>query len=97
MVKKNVQKISCAPYVRACDERGLTQIQRCRFDMSIEYAVMPWHRTHYDLSLMEVNHVYSTPVSMWDGALYITVVASRFCALLLTVPIQQLLSNDFGC
>ena len=44
---------------RASDERGLTQLQRCRFNYELLNMLldelMPWHTTHYDLSLMEVN------------------------------------------
>ncbi len=44
---------------RACDERGLTQLKRCQFNYELLNMLldelMPWHRTQYDLSLMEVN------------------------------------------
>ena len=44
---------------RACDQRGLSELQRCRFNYEfLNYILdelMPWHRTHYDFSLLEVN------------------------------------------
>ncbi len=44
---------------RSCDERGLSQLQRCRYNhqllMFVMDDLMPWHKTDYDLSLMEVN------------------------------------------
>lgn len=44
---------------RACDERGLSQLQRCRYNYQLlQYLLddlMPWHRQKYDLSLLEVN------------------------------------------
>ena len=44
---------------RACDERGLTELQRCRFNMQflnlILEELMPWHKTLYDFSTIEVN------------------------------------------
>lgn len=44
---------------RACDQRGLSEIQRCRFNYEfLNYILddlMPWHRTIYDFSLLEVN------------------------------------------
>lgn len=44
---------------RACDERGLSPLQRCRFNYGLlNYLLdelMPWHSQVYDFSLMEVN------------------------------------------
>lgn len=44
---------------RSCDERGLSQLQRCRYNykllMFVMDDLMPWHKTDCDLSLMEVN------------------------------------------
>ena len=44
---------------RACDERGLSELQRCRFNYQLlSYVLdelMPWHKTSYDFSLLEVN------------------------------------------
>lgn len=43
----------------ACDQRGLTELQRCKFNYKFlnflldEY--MPWHRDSYDFGLLEVN------------------------------------------
>ena len=46
---------------RSCDQRGLSQLQRCRYNyqllMYILDDIMPWHKTDYDLSLMEVNRL----------------------------------------
>lgn len=43
----------------ACDERGLTQLQRCRFNYEMLNMLldelMPWHGSNYDFSLLEVN------------------------------------------
>lgn len=44
---------------RACDERGLSELQRCRYNYKfLNYILdelMPWHRVNYDFSLLEVN------------------------------------------
>ena len=44
---------------RSCDERGLTQLQRSRFNYEMLQLIldelMPWSRTCYDFSLLEVN------------------------------------------
>ena len=44
---------------QACDQRGLSELQRCWFnDKFLNYILddlMPWHRTIYDFSLLEVN------------------------------------------
>lgn len=44
---------------RAHDERGLTQLQRCRNNYKLfNYILdelMPWHEKEYDFSLLEVN------------------------------------------
>ena len=44
---------------RACDHRGLTELQRCRFNYRFLNMILdeliPWHRDTYDMSLMEVN------------------------------------------
>lgn len=44
---------------RACDARGLTSLQRARFNYQLLQLLldelMPWHRTAYDFSLLEVN------------------------------------------
>lgn len=44
---------------RACDERGLTELQRshCNYGMLnfILDELMPWHKEFYDFSLLEVN------------------------------------------
>ena len=43
---------------QACDERGLTELQRCRFNYQMYNYIlddlMPWHR-QYDFSHLEVN------------------------------------------
>ena len=43
---------------RACDERGLSELQRCRFNYQmLNYVLddlMPWHQ-QYDYSYLEVN------------------------------------------
>ena len=44
---------------RAQDERGLSQSERCRNNYKLlNYILdelMPWHKTQYDFSLLEVN------------------------------------------
>ena len=46
---------------RACDERGLSEIQRCRFNYHflnfILDELMPWHTYMYDFSTLEVNRL----------------------------------------
>ena len=48
---------------RACDERGLTQLQRCKYNYQLlNYILedwMPWYQTNYDFSLLEVNRYVS--------------------------------------
>ena len=44
---------------RAHDERGLTDLQRCRYNYEfltvILEELMPWYSTHPDFSFLEVN------------------------------------------
>lgn len=44
---------------RACDERGLSSLQRCKFNYQMLQLIldelMPWHSKYYDFSLLEVN------------------------------------------
>ena len=44
---------------RACDERGLSSLQRCKYNYQLlEFILnklMPWHSSIYDFSLLEVN------------------------------------------
>lgn len=44
---------------RASDERGLSSLQRCRFNYQflnlILEGLMPWYKDFYDFSLLEVN------------------------------------------
>lgn len=44
---------------RACDERGLTELQRCKFNYELLEMIleelMPWYKEQYDFSLLEVN------------------------------------------
>ena len=44
---------------RASDERGLSSLQRCKFNYKflnmILTELMPWYRELYDFSLLEVN------------------------------------------
>ena len=44
---------------RSCDERGLSELQRCRFNYQflnlILEDLMPWYKQQYDFSLLEVN------------------------------------------
>ena len=47
---------------RACDERGLSELQRCKFNYEFLNLcldeLMPWHREVYDISLLQVNRKY---------------------------------------
>ena len=44
---------------QSCDERGLLQLQRCRYNYEMLKLIldelMPWHNMEYDFSLLEVN------------------------------------------
>lgn len=44
---------------RACDHRGLTELQRCRYNYNFLNLVldelMPWHQDIYDFQFLEVN------------------------------------------
>ena len=44
---------------RACDERGLTELQRCKFNYELIEMIleelMLWYKEQYDFSLLEVN------------------------------------------
>ena len=44
---------------RACDERGLSSLQRSQFNYQLLNLMldelMPWHSETYDFSLLEVN------------------------------------------
>ena len=45
---------------RACDERGLSELQRCKFNYKFLVMILdeliPWHKEEgYDISLLEVN------------------------------------------
>ena len=44
---------------RACDHRGLTELQRCRYNYRFLNMILdeliPWHKDTYDMSLLEVN------------------------------------------
>ena len=44
---------------QACDRRGLTELQRCRFNYHFLNLVldelMPWDTEFYDFSLLELN------------------------------------------
>lgn len=40
---------------RAHDERGLTELQRCRFLTFITEELIPWYSAYPDFSLLEVN------------------------------------------
>ena len=56
---------------RANDERGLTELQRCRFNYEflnfIIDDLMPWHKDLLDFSLLEVNRYASE--STWCALL----------------------------
>ena len=43
----------------SCDERGLSELQRCRFNYEL-LNYYPRHTTLYDLSTLEVTRLYTT-------------------------------------
>lgn len=49
---------------RASDERGLSSLQRCKFNYEMLQMIltelMPWHKDTYDFSLLEVNRYVHT-------------------------------------
>ena len=50
---------------RACDHRGLSELERCRFNYQLLNLLlddlMPWHNELYDFTYLEVNrHVILT-------------------------------------
>ena len=64
MEKKNYSTESAYVHVianwrRSCDERGLSELQRSRYNYQLlNYILndlMPWHTQIYDFSLLEVN------------------------------------------
>lgn len=52
---------------RSHDERGLMQLQRCRYNYQMLELIldelMPWHRTEYNFSLLEVNRYLFTIIT----------------------------------
>ncbi len=52
---------------RANDERGLTEIERSHYTYKLLNFLlddlMPWHKTNYDLSLLEVNRLAMIPIN----------------------------------
>ena len=46
---------------RACDQRGLSELDRCRFNYKfLNLIFMPWHNNVYDFIHLEVNrYVYN--------------------------------------
>ena len=54
---------------RACDQRGLSSLQRCKFNYGLLQLIldelMPWHSKHYDFSLLEVNRYVVLYVPFW--------------------------------
>ena len=57
---------------RASDERGLTELQRSRYNYQLLNflldGLMPWHQQTYDFSTMEVNRYVHTASFSWGGA-----------------------------
>jgi len=60
-----------AEYIRAirhwrlaCDERGLTEIQRCRYNYELLSLIlselMPWYKDIYDFSTIEITRLVHT-------------------------------------
>ena len=49
---------------RGCDERGLTELQRSKYNYQflnlILDELMPWHHESYDFGLLEVNRYFQT-------------------------------------
>ena len=65
---------------RACDERGLSPLERCRFNYQflnlILDELMPWHKQIYDFSLLEVNRC--AHMCVWGGGGYMCVYVHMF-------------------
>lgn len=67
--------VSCIrKWRRACDERGLSSLQRCRFNYQLLNLIlnelMPWHDQIYDFSLLEVNRYMTVLVSWLSHVVY---------------------------
>ena len=48
---------------RACDECGLSSLQRCKYNYELLQLIlnelMPWYKENYDFSLLEVNRYHA--------------------------------------
>ena len=51
-----------ANWRRSCDQRGLSDLERCRFNYQLLHYIlddlMPWHTQIYDFSLLEINRFF---------------------------------------
>ena len=60
-----------ANWRRSCDQRGLSELQRCRFNYQmLNYILddfMPWHTQIYDFSLLEINRFFHIVCSYLQG------------------------------
>ena len=78
---------------RSSDERGLTQLERSRFNYQmLNYLLdelMPWHKDCYDFSTLEVNrYIYTCSLGshkMKASALTTYAVPSTALSILLTL------------
>ena len=56
---KYIETIYILNWRRSSDERGLAQLQRCRYNYEmLNYLLdelMPWYKENYDFSTLEVN------------------------------------------
>ena len=58
---------------RACDERGLSELQRCKYNYQFLNLILdkliPWHSETYDFSKLEVSRYYlqSYSTDQWKG------------------------------
>ena len=54
---------------QACDHRGLSELERCRFNHAflnlILDELMPWHQHQYDFDLLEVNRYMCVYASLY--------------------------------
>ena len=60
---------------RACDERGLSSLERCKFNYQLLNLIldelMPWYIEQYDFSLLEVNRYVYTNLYFLSIVIYI--------------------------
>ena len=52
---------------RSCDERGLSELQRCKLNYNFLCYIfedwMPWYKANWDYSLLEVNRYINVTIN----------------------------------